>query len=252
MDPDTLRTSVVIPTAQTTLSSFLELLDSAYSEDGASGSAHQQADEGGVLDISLRSSAIERLGDCEKQEALIKVHELMEMLPLFEVLIERYLDDEERLMQIFEVYSVLSQVRDKYGRYMSADAASERTPSGAGEAGTGEVVEEERHNPVPPPEGTSPTDLLECPICIDEFEYDAMYSFAECRHTYCTECLGEYLGSKIAEADVLDIRCPDPSCNTPVLAQHIARLVDPGTMAKYERFSLIATLKADPSARWCP
>jgi hypothetical protein len=51
---------------------------------------------------------------------------------------------------------------------------------------------------------------------------------------------------------VLDLSCPCPDCKTEVTIEDVRFLCDYDTVAKYERFVVIASLKADPNIRWCP
>jgi hypothetical protein len=44
--------------------------------------------------------------------------------------------------------------------------------------------------------------------------------------------------------------CPSPGCEEEFSYAHIRRLLDKPTFARYEEFSLLAALAADPSVRW--
>lgn len=46
--------------------------------------------------------------------------------------------------------------------------------------------------------------------------------------------------------------CPDPSCGEHVTENELKKVLDPVMMEKYERFSLLAFLKNEPNAHWCP
>jgi len=51
---------------------------------------------------------------------------------------------------------------------------------------------------------------------------------------------------------VLDLTCPFPNCETEVQPKDISKICVPEVFAKYERFTVIAALRMDPNARWCP
>lgn len=98
-----------------------------------------------------------------------------------------------------------------------------------------------------------PCAAVTCKICYDEyFKHEDIYEFDECAHTYCRECLKGYFETNINEGAVLDLNCPCPGCETEVDIEDIRFLCDYDTVAKYERFVVIASLKADPNTRWCP
>jgi hypothetical protein len=103
------------------------------------------------------------------------------------------------------------------------------------------------------PVNTGPCDPVLCRICYEEFtRLEHLYGFSECGHQYCRECLQDYLTTNIVEGAVLDLVCPFPYCETEVLPKDIKTLCVPEIYTKYERFTVIAALRMDPNARWCP
>jgi len=98
-----------------------------------------------------------------------------------------------------------------------------------------------------------PCEPVLCKICYEEYNLlEKVHQFKECTHTYCCECLQDYLTTNINEGAVLDLVCPYPGCETEVLPDDIKSLCVPDTFSKYERFTVLAALRADPNARWCP
>eukprot|EP01104_Vermistella_antarctica_P004757 TRINITY_DN15189_c0_g1_i1.p1 TRINITY_DN15189_c0_g1~~TRINITY_DN15189_c0_g1_i1.p1 ORF type:complete len:693 (+),score=151.26 TRINITY_DN15189_c0_g1_i1:187-2265(+) len=94
---------------------------------------------------------------------------------------------------------------------------------------------------------------LECPICIDEFPPVEMYTFQPCLHSYCFECLANFLATHITEGDVLNVTCPDPACTKVLEYEDFKNIVkDPEMFEKYLHFSFLSALKLDPNTRWCP
>lgn len=51
---------------------------------------------------------------------------------------------------------------------------------------------------------------------------------------------------------MLDITCPFPGCKTLVEYNQVQSVVTHEVFSKYEEFTFIASLNADPSVRWCP
>eukprot|EP01113_Clastostelium_recurvatum_P019021 TRINITY_DN2242_c0_g1_i4.p1 TRINITY_DN2242_c0_g1~~TRINITY_DN2242_c0_g1_i4.p1 ORF type:complete len:611 (+),score=200.91 TRINITY_DN2242_c0_g1_i4:90-1922(+) len=91
-----------------------------------------------------------------------------------------------------------------------------------------------------------------CKICYDDAVYPNVFKFNKCGHEYCRECLNGYLVNLINEGAVLDMTCPSPGCKTEVTPYDVQRLVKPSVFGKFERFTVLASLKADPNTRWCP
>eukprot|EP01099_Mayorella_cantabrigiensis_P008780 TRINITY_DN857_c0_g1_i1.p1 TRINITY_DN857_c0_g1~~TRINITY_DN857_c0_g1_i1.p1 ORF type:complete len:228 (+),score=37.17 TRINITY_DN857_c0_g1_i1:113-796(+) len=94
-------------------------------------------------------------------------------------------------------------------------------------------------------------ELVECKICYDSFPFQDMESLA-CGHLYCTPCLYSYYKSKIIEANVSNITCPDPTCGQIATGVDIRKIVDDGLFEKFQRFEILASLKAEEHCRWCP
>jgi len=93
----------------------------------------------------------------------------------------------------------------------------------------------------------------ECPICCEEsIPTNDLFIFDKCDHQYCRECLQGYFANRIEEGKVLDITCPSPGCKTPVEYHQVRCVATAEIFNKYEEFTFIASLNADPSVRWCP
>ncbi|KAL4343123.1 hypothetical protein HN51_061424 [Arachis hypogaea] len=50
-----------------------------------------------------------------------------------------------------------------------------------------------------------------CEICIDTKTEAENFSITGCSHSYCTDCVVKYVGSKLDD-NVINIRCPVPRC----------------------------------------
>jgi len=86
---------------------------------------------------------------------------------------------------------------------------------------------------------------------MDDVESGGGFAIRHCHHSYCINCLQGYLKDKISEANVLDIKCPDPTCNVTFQYNDIKMILDEGLFKKYEDFSFLAALKDEPNVRWC-
>jgi len=92
-----------------------------------------------------------------------------------------------------------------------------------------------------------------CKICYEEYvHWDLLASLSNCSHIYCKECLSGYLHTRIISGGVLDLTCPCPGCEEDVNILDIYTICSQDTLDKYERFIILATLRADPNVRWCP
>eukprot|EP01113_Clastostelium_recurvatum_P032600 TRINITY_DN4210_c0_g1_i2.p1 TRINITY_DN4210_c0_g1~~TRINITY_DN4210_c0_g1_i2.p1 ORF type:complete len:531 (-),score=73.69 TRINITY_DN4210_c0_g1_i2:208-1716(-) len=92
-----------------------------------------------------------------------------------------------------------------------------------------------------------------CPICcMDDIAPDDLYIYSQCKHAYCMDCLDAYYNSRINDGKVLDIKCPFPGCTTLVDFHQIHDVVSDEGFQRYEGFTFLATLNADPHVRWCP
>lgn len=147
-----------------------------------------------------------------------------------------------------------------------SESESYESESEESETNTNTESESETESRIPPPpplpkggknkkhrKKKGPCEPILCKICYDEYTmYEHVWEFQECKHAYCNECLGDYLTTHINEGAVLDLVCPFPDCETEISPVDIKALCNSETIAKYERFTVLAALRADPNARWCP
>jgi len=93
----------------------------------------------------------------------------------------------------------------------------------------------------------------ECPICCeDAVPASDLFIFESCSHQFCRECLQGYIANSVNDGNVLDLTCPAPGCKTLVEYHQVRAVVTSELFAKYEEFTFIASLNADPSVKWCP
>ncbi|KAF9621722.1 hypothetical protein IFM89_027420 [Coptis chinensis] len=51
-----------------------------------------------------------------------------------------------------------------------------------------------------------------CEICVDTKSQDQSFSINGCTHSYCSDCMAKYVGSKIQD-NVITIKCPESNCS---------------------------------------
>ncbi|XP_030523965.1 E3 ubiquitin-protein ligase RSL1 [Rhodamnia argentea] len=64
-----------------------------------------------------------------------------------------------------------------------------------------------------------------CPICMEEKSSKEMFRGSCCTHSFCMECMGQYVASKIKENEPT-VTCPDMKCKS-ILEPHVCRLILP-------------------------
>lgn len=75
------------------------------------------------------------------------------------------------------------------------------------------------------------------------------YKLRNCNHTYCKDCLRALFENKISEADVLAIKCPDPTCDAEIAVKDAKELINSNSFEKYQQFLFLASLRVEPSPR---
>jgi len=111
-----------------------------------------------------------------------------------------------------------------------------------------QLVQSDVPLPAAPADNSEP---IECAICCDEKPPSEIYTYFQCGHRYCTQCLREYYATHIKEGDV-KLRCPYPNCPTAVLPMQITAVVtDAALLQKYNQFAWFDQVKSNPNTRWC-
>jgi len=91
-----------------------------------------------------------------------------------------------------------------------------------------------------------------CRVCYEEVEEDKKkFNLLPCGHLCCTQCLVNYLKSKILEAKVEQIKCVEYKCNQILPEEFILNNIkeDNILLEKYEKFKLRAEIIKDPNKR---
>eukprot|EP01105_Mastigella_eilhardi_P012907 TRINITY_DN293_c0_g2_i3.p1 TRINITY_DN293_c0_g2~~TRINITY_DN293_c0_g2_i3.p1 ORF type:complete len:301 (+),score=81.93 TRINITY_DN293_c0_g2_i3:114-905(+) len=189
---------------------------------------------------------------------------LADMIPL-------HIDNGELLPQLMSLYEDVEATLAEYETILTAAEANTETSESQiathsqlkqSSAGTNsflkqiEIKKEEEATPLPD---------INCPICMDDVPGDQTHRLKECGHQYCKKCLEAHLDVLINEGQVLDIKCPNPTCNTvftysdvPALRYQfmtvgqVRSIITGDLRDKYEDFLVLAALKTEPNLRWCP
>ena len=88
-----------------------------------------------------------------------------------------------------------------------------------------------------------------CTICFTSY---ANFSFPDCGHSFCKDCLSTYLEISIKDGNVLKIQCPALSCPLQLSRDHIQELSSEDIFQKYHEFYERKQLELNINFRWCP
>ena len=94
-----------------------------------------------------------------------------------------------------------------------------------------------------------------CLICEEKLtEEELNNNFIECFHSFCDDCLFNYLKEKIDRNDVEKIKCPEKNCNHYLYTEFIENKLinDISLLEKYKKFYKRKQLLYDPNIQLCP
>lgn len=86
-----------------------------------------------------------------------------------------------------------------------------------------------------------------CPICWEE---GAANEALGCGHKYCRDCLERTIVTKVEVAEVEEIYCP--GCDYMIQYEEVKRYLSAEMLARFERYAVIAFVRSNPQAKWCP
>ncbi|XP_046859587.1 ankyrin repeat and IBR domain-containing protein 1-like [Xenia sp. Carnegie-2017] len=93
---------------------------------------------------------------------------------------------------------------------------------------------------------------LECSICCDSYNVDMFSVSLSCAHRFCINCWKSYLGQKITDGDISNIKCPATDCVCLVPVEVIESVVPKDVANKFGRFNIKAFVDSNPYLKWCP
>lgn len=89
-----------------------------------------------------------------------------------------------------------------------------------------------------------------CRICMDEKSLKEMFKGLRCTHSFCMECMGQYVASKIKEKEQT-VTCPDLKCKS-VLEPHACRSILPQEVLDRWENVLCESLILGSQKFYCP
>eukprot|EP00830_Metopus_es_P008624 TRINITY_DN18393_c0_g1_i1.p1 TRINITY_DN18393_c0_g1~~TRINITY_DN18393_c0_g1_i1.p1 ORF type:complete len:482 (+),score=47.08 TRINITY_DN18393_c0_g1_i1:1-1446(+) len=92
---------------------------------------------------------------------------------------------------------------------------------------------------------------LECKICTQSNNQENMFALS-CKHYYCISCVNSYLEANINDGKILNLKCPEETCNIVFKRSDISSICTPSTFAKYEKFKENIEINLNKKLRWCP
>ena len=90
-----------------------------------------------------------------------------------------------------------------------------------------------------------------CGICLETVDEQDFYSL-QCGHSFCFECLQDYLRLEITEGRVDKLVCPELKCTCEFTMSVLRSLLTADILAKYHRFQRNWKVITNPCALWCP
>jgi len=89
----------------------------------------------------------------------------------------------------------------------------------------------------------------ECPICFSSSE--DMKRLGECQHSFCENCLQEYLKTEINSLNVLKIKCPEQTCSCILSTSTLEELLDSSDFERYQKL-LVQKMAKRTQDIFCP
>ncbi|KAL6764847.1 hypothetical protein V8C86DRAFT_2464716 [Haematococcus lacustris] len=91
-----------------------------------------------------------------------------------------------------------------------------------------------------------------CTICFEELLGSRCVRQPECGHAFCRPCLTQHCTTQVAEGQVENLRCPDPSCRLPVPPALLQDLLTPDQFKRWEQLLLQRALDKMQDVSYCP
>ncbi|BES94183.1 IBR [Nesidiocoris tenuis] len=91
-----------------------------------------------------------------------------------------------------------------------------------------------------------------CQICYLDVAGSNCIEFRPCKHVYCKDCMGQYFKTRISEAQVTTMPCPQEKCSSEANPQQVKDVVGPSLFTKYDNLLLNVTLDQMDDITYCP
>ncbi|ELR24111.1 IBR domain containing protein [Acanthamoeba castellanii str. Neff] len=216
-------------------------------------------------------------GFSSAQSNVISIHlgNIFEMQSKLTVLINQYIDDPERLATFLLLHESISDAIQSYEATIAAQFGDDDEPppredeverehaqwarqfSDTDEEQSTEKEEEEEEEEEDDmndeDEDHEGSEEKECVICMDDFWWPGKRGYElKCGCLYCKPCLRSNYDVLINDGQVLKLTCPNPTCAAPVDEDDLKNILTNKQFLRYQQFFLLASLRNDPTVRWCP
>ncbi|XP_075224500.1 uncharacterized protein LOC142326155 [Lycorma delicatula] len=91
-----------------------------------------------------------------------------------------------------------------------------------------------------------------CIICYQDKMGHHCMQFKPCDHTFCKDCIRQYVQHKITDGSVYVIKCPQDECESEIMPSQVRDLVSPEQFARYDNLLLTTTLQTMTDITVCP
>lgn len=98
--------------------------------------------------------------------------------------------------------------------------------------------------------GQSSRVLPFCVICMDAKPTEEMFGNDNCSHSFCTDCIGKYVATKIQE-NISMVKCPEPKCGGVLEPQLCRSLVPKEVFERWEN-ALCESMVLGSHKFYCP
>jgi len=105
------------------------------------------------------------------------------------------------------------------------------------------------------PESASRKNSMEiscCPICWDSEKKELIQPFPACNHTFCQECLREFLTNRVNTLKIIDIPCPYSGCSEVFTEKTIQTILDKPTFEVYQNAVINKMKIREVQVKICP
>ncbi|KAI4355368.1 hypothetical protein L6164_004149 [Bauhinia variegata] len=89
-----------------------------------------------------------------------------------------------------------------------------------------------------------------CQICTEDKPAEEMFRNQNCAHSFCTDCVGRYVGAKIQE-NISSVKCPEPKCRGVIEPQFCRSIIPKEVFDRWED-ALSENLVLGSQKFYCP
>jgi hypothetical protein len=214
----------------------------------------------------LEHSQMARLSPAQTNVISIHLGNFGEMISKLELLIEQHIDEPERLGTLLMLHE---NITDAIKAYEATVVAQYSDPEPADDIHFNYhawALEQEQQQEENKEESEEEDDLdeeddedhegkeeKECVICMDDFWWPGKRGYElKCGCLYCKACLRSNYDVLINDGKVLKLVCPNPTCAAAVDEEDLKNILTNKQFVRYQQFFLLASLRNDPTVRWCP